>query len=189
MFSKTLFFNLILITLILLGTWYTWQQLTGTANPFTAQHQPDAYATQVTIFHTDNEGNLYDQLKTPLSVHYPLNNTISLSTPLFNLFLKNNESWELSAQYGKLRENNNLLQLWDNVILKQKKGTNTASSTLTTTSLNIDLKEKTAETSAPVTITQANQLIHAIGLHADFTTKTIKLLSQVKGQLKPTKSK
>lgn len=190
MFSKTLFVNLILIALILLGTWYTWLQLMRPSNPFAARHQPDAYATQVIIFHTDSEGNLYDQLKTPLSVHYPLNDSISLSTPVFNLFLKNNESWELSAQYGKLEENNDLLQLWNNVILKQKKGANTApSSTLTTSTLSIDLKQKTAETSAPVTITQANQLIHAIGLHADFTTKTIQLLSQVKGQLKPTKSK
>ncbi|MDQ8039147.1 MAG: LPS export ABC transporter periplasmic protein LptC [Rickettsiella sp.] len=188
MFSKTLFINLILISLILLGTWYTWQQITRPVNKFTARHLPDAYATEVIIFHTDIEGNLYDQLKTPLSVHYPLDDSISLSKPLFNLFLKNNESWELSAHYGKLKENNNLLHLWDNVTLKQKKGLNTfPSSTLTTSTLNVNLKEKTAETSAPVAIIQENQVIHAVGLHADFNTKTIKLLSQVKGQLKPTK--
>ncbi len=188
MFSKTLFTNLILISLILLGTWYTWQQLTRPINTFTTKHQPDAYATQVSIFHTDTNGNLYDQLKTPLSVHYPFDDSISLATPVFNLFLKNNESWKLTAQYGKLKENNERLQLWNNVTLNQKKGLNTSpSSTLTTSTLNVNLKEKTAETSAPVTITQANQVIHAIGLHADFNTKTIQLLSQVKGQLKPTK--
>ncbi|MES2998599.1 MAG: LPS export ABC transporter periplasmic protein LptC [Pseudomonadota bacterium] len=188
MFSKTLLINLILIMLILLGTWYTWQQLTRPANPFATRHQPDAYATNVIIFHTDTEGNLYDQLKTPLSVHYPLDDSISLSTPLFNLFLKNNESWELSANYGKLKENNDRLQLWDHVKLEQKKGDHASpTSTLTTSTLTINLKEKTADTSAPVTITQTNQEIHAIGLHADFTNKTIQLLSQVKGQLKPTK--
>jgi LPS export ABC transporter protein LptC len=185
MFSKTLFINLILITLILLGTWYTWQQLTRPSNPFVSRRQADAYATQVIIFHTDSTGNLYNELKTPLSVHYPLNDNIALTTPLFHLFLKNNETWELSAQNGLLKEKNNLLQLWNNVTLKQKKDANTAHSTLTTSTLNINLKEKTAETSAPVTITQANQELHAIGLHADFTTKTIQLLSQVKGQLKP----
>ena len=191
MFSKTLFINLILISLILLGTWYTWQQLTHPSdNSFTKRNQFDAYATQVIIFHTDSEGNLYDQLKTPLSVHYPLDNSISLTTPLFNLFLKNNESWELSAKYGKLKENNDHLQLWDNVKLNQKKRLSTyPSSTLTTSTLDINLKEKTAETSSPVTITQANQTIHAIGLHANFSTKTMQLLSQVKGRLKPTKSK
>lgn len=189
MFSKTLFINLILISLILLGTWYTWLQLTRATNPFITRHQPDAYATQVILSHTDSEGNLYDQLKTPLSIHYPLDDSILLTTPLFNLFLKNNESWELSAQYGKLKENNNL-QLWNNVKLNQKKGGNTnPSSTLTTSVLNINLKEKTAQTSAPVTITQANQVIHAVGLHADFNTKTIQLLSEVKGQLKPTQVK
>ena len=60
-------------------------------------------------------------------------------------------------------------------------------STLTTSTLDIHLKEKTAETSAPVTITQLNQEIHAVGLYANFNTKTIRLLSQVKGQLKPAK--
>lgn len=188
MFSKTLFINLILIGLILLGTWYTWQQLARPINPLAMQHEFDSYATDVILFHTDTTGNLYDQLKTPLSTHYPSDDSIALSKPLFNLFLKNDETWELSASYGKLKENNDLLQLWDNVKLDQKKGTRkTPTSTLTTSTLTINLKEKTADTSAPVTITQINQVIHAIGLHADFTSKTIQLLSHVKGQLKPTK--
>jgi LPS export ABC transporter protein LptC len=188
MFSKTLFINLILISLILLGTWYTWLQLTRPVNPTIAGHQPDAYATKVIVYHTDKSGNLYDQLNTPLSVHYPLDDSISLSTPLFTLFLNNKESWQLSSRYGKLKESKDLLQLWNNVILEQKQGiSNRTASTLTTSTLDIHLKEKTAETSAPVTITQVNQEIHAIGLHADFNTKTIRLLSQVKGQLKPAK--
>lgn len=190
MFSKTLFIHLILIAMILLGTWYTWQQLIYTTSTFTAQHLPDAYATQVILLHVDSKGNLYDQLKTPLSIHYPLDDSISLTTPIFNLFLENKETWELSAKYGKLKENNDRLELWNNVKLTQKKGSNAnVSSTLTTSTLNINLKEKTAETSAPVTITQANQVLNAVGLHADFNAKTIQLLSQVKGQLKPTKSK
>jgi lipopolysaccharide export system protein LptC len=190
MFSKTLFIHLILIAMILLGTWYTWQQLTRSTDIFTERHQPDAYATQVILLHTDTEGNLHDQLKTPLSIHYPLDDSLSLTTPTFNLFLTNNETWQLSAKYGKLKQSNDHLQLWDNVILTQKKGSNAnISSTLTTSILNINLKEKTADTAAPVTITQANQVLNAIGLHADFKTKTIRLLSQVKGQLKPTKSK
>lgn len=188
MFSKTLFINLILVALILLGTWYTWQQLTRPVAPFVTRQQSDAYATDVTIFHTDAAGNLYDQLKTPLSIHYPLDNSILLTTPLFKLFAENNESWELSARYGKLKENNNLLQLWDTVILEQKKGKNTIT-TLATSALMINLKEKTAHTSDPVTITQANQVIQATGLRANFNTKTIQLLSQVKGQLQPTKKK
>jgi lipopolysaccharide export system protein LptC len=188
MFSKTLFINLVLISLILLGTWYTWQQLTRPAAPLVTRRQADVYATQVSIFHTDSEGNLYDQLKTPLSVHYPLDNSISLATPVFNLFEKNNESWELSARYGKLKENNDFLQLWNNVRLKQKKGVNTIT-TLTTSTLTINLKEKTAQTADPVTIIQTNQVIQAIGLHADFKKKTIQLLSQVKGQLQSTKEK
>lgn len=188
MFSRTLFINLILVSLILLGTWYTWLQLTRPVNPFTAGNQPDAYATKVVIYHTDKTGNLYDQLNTPLSVHYPLDDSISLSTPLFNLFLKNKESWQLSSRYGKLKESKDLLQLWDHVKLEQKQGSSTQpTSILTTSTLDIHLKEKTAQTLAPVTITQINQEIHAIGLHADFNTKTIQLLSQVKAQIKSAK--
>ena len=188
MFSKTLVINLILTALILLGTWYTWLQLTRPVNPFTTGRQPDTYATQVVIYHTDQEGDLYDQLDTPLSVHYPLDDSISLSTPLFTLFLKNKESWQLSSRYGKLEESKDLLRLWDNVKLTQKQGSSdTSLSTLTTSTLDIHLKEKTAQTSAPVVITQINQQIHAIGLHADFNSKTIQLLSQVKGQLKSAK--
>jgi len=102
--------------------------------------------------------------------------------------LKKKESWQLSSRYGKLKEDKDLLQLWDNVKLVQKQGAaNKTVSTLTTSTLDIHLKEKTAETSAPVVITQINQEIHAVGLHANFNTKTIQLLSQVKGQLKPAK--
>lgn len=189
MFSKTLFINLILISLILLGTWYTWLQLTRPANSTITGNQPDAYATKVIIYHIDKSGDLYDQLNTPLSVHYPSDDSISLTTPIFTLFLKNKESWQLSARYGKLKEDNELLQLWNNVKLEQKQGSdNKTVSTLTTSTLDIHLKEKTAETSAPVVITQINQEIHAVGLHANFNTKTIRLLSQVKGQLKPAKN-
>jgi LPS export ABC transporter protein LptC len=188
MFSKTLVINLILTSFILLGTWYTWLQLTRSVNPFTTGRQPDTYATQVVIYHTDQKGNLYDQLDTPLSVHYPLDDSISLSTPLFTLFLKNKESWQLSSRYGRLEESKDLLRLWDDVKLKQKQdSSNTPLSTLTTSTLDIHLKEKTAQTLAPVVITQINQEIHAIGLYADFNTKTIRLLSQVKGQLKSAK--
>ena len=188
MFSKTLFINLILTSLILLATWYTWLQLTRPINPNITGNQPDAFATKVIINHIDKSGNLYDQLKTPLSVHYPLDDSISLATPIFTLFLKNKESWQLSSHYGKLKEDKDLLQLWDNVKLEQKQGSaNKTISTLTTSILNIHIKEKTAETSAPVVISQINQEIHAVGLHANFNTKTIQLLSQVKGQLKPAK--
>lgn len=188
MFSKTLFINLILISLILLGTWYTWLQITRPINTSITGKQPDTYATKVIINHIDKSGNLYDQLKTPLSVHYPLDDSISLATPIFTLFLKNKEAWQLSSHYGKLNQDKDLLQLWDNVKLEQKQGSaNKTVSTLTTSTLNIHLKEKTAETSAPVLITQINQEIHAVGLHANFNTKTIQLLSQVKGQLKPAK--
>jgi hypothetical protein len=72
MFSKTLFINLILIFLILLGTWYTWLQLTRPVNSAITGNQPDAYATKVIVYHIDKSGNLYDQLTTPLSIHYPL---------------------------------------------------------------------------------------------------------------------
>jgi LPS export ABC transporter protein LptC len=188
MFSKTLFVNLILISLILLGTWYTWLQLTRPISATFLGNRPDSYATQIIVYHTDKSGNLYDQLNTPLSIHYPLEASISLTTPLFTLFLKKNESWQLSSRYGKLKEDKGLLQLWNNVKLEQKQGSNNKIiSILTTSSLNIHLKEKTADTSAPIVITQANQEIHAVGLHANFSTKTIQLLSQVRGQFKSTK--
>ena len=188
MFSRTLFINLILISLILLGTWYTWLQLTRPVNSATTGDQPDAYATKVIVYHIDKSGNLYDQLNTPLSVHYPLDDSISLTTPIFTLLLKNKESWQLSSHYGRLEESKDLLRLWDDVKLKQKQGTsNTPLSTLTTSTLDIHLKEKTAQTSAPIVIAQISQEIHAIGLHADFNSKTIRLLSQVKGQLKSAK--
>jgi len=190
MFSKTLFINLILIFLILLGTWYTWLQLTRPVNSAITGNHPDAYATKVIVYHIDKSGNLYDQLNTPLSIHYPLDGIISLTTPIFTLFLKNKESWQLSSRYGKLKESKDLLQLWDNVKLEQKQGpANKTVSTLTTSTLDIHLKEKTADTSAPVVITQINQEIHAVGLHANFNMKTIRMISQVKGQLKPAKSK
>lgn len=188
MFSKTLFINLILISLILLGTWYTWLQLTRPINSTSLKNQPDSFATNIVVYHIDKSGSLYDQLKTPLSVHYPQDDSISLSTPIFTLFLKKKESWQLSARYGKLKENNELLRLWNNVKLEQKQGPNNKIiSTLMTSTLDIHLKEKTADTSAPVVITQLNQEIHAVGLHANFNTKTIRLLSQVRGQLKPAK--
>lgn len=187
--SKALSINLILILSILLGVGYIGLKLTRPANTSSSAHQPDAYATQVVIYHTDKTGVLYDQLNTPFSLHYPSNKRILFRTPVFTLFLKNKESWKLSAQYGQLIKNNDRLQLWNNVKLEQKGASNNVVSTLKTSTLAIHLKEKTADTSAPVTITQMNQVVHAVGLHVNFNTKTVRLLSQVKSQFKPEKSK
>ena len=188
MFSKTVLMNLILILSILFGLYYIRLQLTRPVNTSNLTHQPDSYATQVVMYHIDKAGILGDQLSAPFSLHYPSNNTTLLTAPLFTFYLKNKASWQLSARYGRLKENDRL-RLWNNVTLEQKNSNNKIISTLKTSTLDIHIKEKIADTSAPVSITRMNQVIHAVGLHANFNTKTIRLLSQVKSQFMPEKSK
>lgn len=181
MFFKSLWLNILLVFMILGGLGLVWiQQMIPSAK--TVSSKPDFYVVSVNVLQTDSVGDPADRLTSPLLVHYPRDNHLQLSQPFFELYAKNQENWQLSARYGLLLSDHDTLQLWDNVQLKQRHDT-ALISTLNTTALTLHLKEKTAQTRAPVVITQANQVIHATGLNANLKHKTLQLLSDVKGQI------
>jgi lipopolysaccharide export system protein LptC len=183
MFFKSLWLNITLVLLIILGLGLIWVQSMLPSAKRSPSSKPDFYAVNVNILQTDDQGHPADRLTSPLLVHFPKDNHLQLSQPFFEIYTKNQENWQLSARYGRLLNDQDTLQLWEAVQLKQyhQKALMT---TLKTTTLTLHLKKKTASTHAPVVITQANQVIHATGLNADLNKKTLQLLSDVQGQIK-----
>ena len=186
MFSKSLLVNFFLLAIVLLGGGYTWHQLMQPIYVLDKANQPDSYATGVTLVHIDKTGVLCNRLETPLLVHYGTEEDTLFSDPVFTFYKKNKELWKLSASFGKLKEKQALLYLWDNVVLKQYLATkNEPATKLITTNLLVSLKKNSAETTAPVTVTQPNQILHAVGLRANFTHKTIQFLSDIRTEIEP----
>lgn len=183
MFFKSFWLNIAFVCLIVFGLGLIWVQQMIPSAHMRPSSKPDFYAVNVTILQTDDQGHPADRLSSPLLVHFPKDNHLQLSQPLFEIYTNNQENWRLSARYGRLLNDQDTLQLWEDVQLKQYHKT-TLMTTLKTVTLTLHLKEKTAHTQAPVVITQANQVIHATGLNADLNKKTLQLLSDVQGQIK-----
>lgn len=92
--------------------------------------------------------------------------------------------WLIEAQHGHVNSDNSVIQLSQSVIIHRTTLTG-AKVELKTEELIIELTEKRATTDKPVTIHTDLSSMSAIGMEADFTSKKIKLLSQVRGVHKP----
>lgn len=92
--------------------------------------------------------------------------------------------WIVESGKGKLLEQGERLELWEDVRISQT--SNTAQiANLVTNNLVILPQEKLVETQAPVKITTPTGEITAIGMTADLTKKKITLLSNVRGVHEP----
>ena len=96
-----------------------------------------------------------------------------------------NPPWTITAGYGYTDNRTRTLHLKENVKLTQRQSPSTnVKRVLTTSELLIFPKRRYATTDKPVTITEPDSQLHAVGLRANFKTDNIELLSEVKGQMK-----
>ncbi|WP_188149987.1 LPS export ABC transporter periplasmic protein LptC [Teredinibacter waterburyi] len=115
-----------------------------------------------------------------------------IKDPQFTLY-QNNQPWHIEAREGRINQNQEQIELWDNVRIWQDRlplpqaslPANPAAlkphrSEFSTETLTIYPAQKIAETEEPVTIRTTSGTIEAVGLHADFNARKIRLLSKVR---------
>ncbi len=175
----------LLILFIFLGLWYACHRLTRSIVSASVSNRPDYYAMDVFVQHFSDSGQLYDELHTPFAQHNPVQNTTYLQKPILRLFASADTTWQLSANDGQIEDYRPIVTLWNNVFLIQTlaQQPRVAATQVATSYVVINLSDKTAVTPKPVTFIQPNQIVHAIGMHADFKTKIIHLQHQVRAQL------
>ncbi len=141
-----------------------------------------SYMTDVVITRMNpDSGKPQDELQTPLMVHYEGKTTIT--QPHFIIFQINGQQpWNLSGDHGETQSGMDILNLWGNVVLAEAPGPQNQAMTITTSAVTIYPKKKYAETVQPVVGSQPGNVLQAIGMHTDFKTGIVTLLSNVRGK-------
>lgn len=164
----------------------TWMVLKLTPSSSPAVKPPDAnfsYMTDVTITRMNvDTGKPQDQLQTPVMVHSALNGKTTMDHPHFIIFQPIGEPWQLSGDHGQTNNSIDILDLWGNIVLTQPPSSQNETMTITTSAVTIYPKQKYADTKQPVVGIQPGSTLQAIGMHADFKTGMIYLLSNVHGK-------
>ncbi|MBR9910535.1 MAG: LPS export ABC transporter periplasmic protein LptC [Gammaproteobacteria bacterium] len=199
MFKKWLApFFLILLTTVFLLLWespperFLPDALFGQAQP---QTPTASYPTNILVNtrsrRYDSEGQLSSVISASRTRFYQsvagqpaVAERTEIENPDITLITIGSPPWKATADSGRTTENGQVVELMDNVKLRQTESTDRAVE-LTTTHLLIKPEQQYAETDKPVTIRSVNDITHATGMRAYLEQDRIQLLSNVRGIYEP----
>lgn len=159
----------------------SWLVLKSSAIPASIPNEkgPDSYMTNISVLHTASDnGELQNELHAALLTHYS-NKTTLFTLPHFIFYHPPAQPWNLTAKQGKALDDINLVQLWDQVVLAQAAGKQTQPITINTSQVTVYPKQHFAQTDQLVTAIEPGVYVTAIGMHVDFKTQVVDLLSHV----------
>ncbi|HSD60814.1 MAG TPA: LPS export ABC transporter periplasmic protein LptC [Burkholderiales bacterium] len=118
-------------------------------------------------------------------LHYPDDDSSHLANPNFTRMQAGQPPLYARADRGVVSSDGEHVYLMDNVRVVRANPGPRGPMTLATSSLHIQPEKDLAETSAKVTITDANTTVTAVGLELNAQTRVLKLQSEVKGSYVP----
>jgi lipopolysaccharide export system protein LptC len=181
-------FNLFLLLLAAATGWMIWASSDNSTDEGSSAGKPDGFMTNVDLTQFDKEGHVTFKLTTPRMTHYPADNSSLMTTPQFTVYSKTDsakEPWDIVAKHGKTSNGIDTIFLWDDVIMTQpSNGTK-----LSTIEAYYYPNKRMAQTSEGVLMQQPGLAINAKGLTVYFDTGIAQLLSEVRGQYDPAKTK
>jgi len=118
-------------------------------------------------------------------LHYPDDDSSHLANPNFTRMQAGQPPLYARADRGVVSSDGEHVYLMDDVRVVRANPGPRGPLTLTTSSLHIQPEKDLAESSATVTITDANTTVTAVGLELNAQTRVLKLLSRVKGSYVP----
>jgi lipopolysaccharide export system protein LptC len=179
---KNLLIAAFALLLVLLGNWLTEQgvkQVDRHLAPETAVQQ-DYYLNDVTITELDEQGQPQHRLQARQLSHFSATEQSELQQPDLVIMEQNRVAWHVVAEHGSLNQRQDMVLLQGKVRLTQSD--EQAPLQLTTPALRIQPKKGRADTDQPVTLTQGNTRIQAIGMQIEQQEQRLLLLSQVRGR-------
>ncbi|GJM07403.1 MAG: hypothetical protein DHS20C10_11370 [marine bacterium B5-7] len=148
---------------------------------------PDQFMWDVTATKFDEQGVRTSKLYSPHVIHYPKDDTSTLTTPKITIYRAPDPAWYIQAKHGTTRQGTTIIHLTDDVRIHQAAGKNNHETTLLTQALSFYPDRHFAETDKPVTMFQPGSYVNATGMQADFINNWVKLLSNARGDYAPTK--
>lgn len=156
------------------------QEVTLAINP--QRHDPDGIMNNFHAIKMDLQGIPHILLNAKELRHYPDHDTTELEMPQLTILTPDRPAVHINSKLGHISSDGNEVIFQDNVrVLREAVGDQSAM-TLQTEYLRVLPNQDRANTDKPVTMLNAYNTIHAIGMEMDNKTRILKLLSQVRSE-------
>ncbi len=149
--------------------------------------EPDSIMWDFKRIDMDENGLPKAKLEADLMKHYPLDGSVELESPVMEIYNEDQVMpWHVTGERGWLSGDGEKLLLYGKVYIWRDEVENGQPEIkkeieLITTDLKILLKEEYAETPNFVMIISGQSKVTAVGLQANFLTRNLKLLKDVRG--------
>lgn len=177
-------FPLLPLLLLLAGTYWLNQQV----RPIPPKpddrkrHDPDFIVDNFAATTLDEQGLPRFQMSARKMVHYPDDDSTHLDAPQLNSFFADHPTIIAFAKKGEISSKGEDVYLRDDVKLVRAASDTQSEMTFTTDYLHVIPDKDLADTDRPVTLVDAHNEIHAVGLKFDYKARLVTLLSQVRSQ-------
>jgi len=174
-------FPIVLIILLAVFTFWldkaVWPPSTGQDGD--PRRDPDYVIENFSALSVNHSSGVHQTLSAKKMLHYLDNDTTYLHQPRLVNVKPGMPDTRVRADRAILSSNNDDVYLRGNVkVLRHDNGE--GETTMVTSFLHIVPDDNIAKTDKPVTITEANTIINAVGMEFDDNTRIIRLLSEVK---------
>jgi lipopolysaccharide export system protein LptC len=147
------------------------------------------YDTVSTIL--DESGKLKHRLETAYLAHFPDDNRTELEHAHLTLHQQDGSLWSVKANRGRLYQETEQLYLTGDVVIEKPQNADPSENDpqagikIQTDRLEIDRNLQIAQTADPVVISNQDLHVDAVGMKANFQTKSVELLANVRGIYAP----
>ncbi|MEK7768744.1 MAG: LPS export ABC transporter periplasmic protein LptC [Pseudomonadota bacterium] len=173
---------LALLVLLVVATFWLDKvvQPPATVEDGSAHRDPDYMLEGLSVIRTDHDGVARYKLFAKKMLHYSDDDSTHLERPRLVNATPGKPAVQIKADQGELSGGNDDVYLSGNVTLSRNAGNVSNKATMVTSSLRIIPDDDIARTDKPVTITEGNTTINAVGMELDNRANVTRLLSQVK---------
>ncbi|MGI0115631.1 LPS export ABC transporter periplasmic protein LptC [Zooshikella sp. RANM57] len=113
--------------------------------------------------------------------HFPHNDISLIDQPDILITRKQSSDWHTTSRQGRILPGGDVMELWDNVVVREQKTTGNPGMIITTEFLTVYADQNQAKTKRPVTIKTVNSVVNAVGMNAYLDEERVELLSNVRG--------
>lgn len=145
-----------------------------------SEHFPDYFMDNFNINSLNSDGATSFTIQASHMKHYADDDSAELENPLLE-FMDTGRQISIRAGRATYLQQENLVHLYDQVVITRKAGNSQDELTIETDYLKINTRSRVAETDQPAQVSSQELRLNARGLIYDNTRGRLKLTSQVKG--------
>jgi len=146
-----------------------------------ARHDPDYIVEGLSAVRMAADGGVKHTLLAQRMVHYPDDDSTHLSVPRFVSYATAQAPVTITSREALVSSEGENIYFHDDVVITRAPYLNRSELRMRTTYLHVIPDDNIAKTDRPVTITDANTTVEAVGLELNSETQVLRLLSRVKG--------